>query len=244
MSIEKTKVTPFLKAKTYLKEELDSKFGLYSLIDSPTNTSKEISENDDLNNYTEIGFYYSPTSSVSSTLSNCPITNAFSLFVEKSSEYENACTQTLTGFDGTRIKKFSRFIQTVNGTFQNSGWQPLYEDTGWKDVTYSSGYSAYSSNDAVRYRRIGKVVHLEGAFKNANALTSSNTEVKFASISDSTCRPSKIQITLQQGSGANKFMLSINPNGDLKWARYGTTVTNTSISSGSWFNCVATWFVD
>lgn len=206
--------------------------------------SVEIEEYDDLNDYTEVGMYYCPYSTVATTLTNCPITNAFSLFVEKSSGYENACTQTLTGFDGTRIKRFSRFIQTVNGTFQNSGWQPLYEDTGWKDVTYSSGYSAYSSSEAVRYRRIGKVVHLEGAFKNTNALTSSNTEVKFASISDSTCRPSKTQITLQQGSGANKFSLVIATNGDLKWVRYGTTVTNTSISSGSWFNCFATWFVD
>ena len=83
---------------------------------------KTISENENLNNYTEVGMYYCPTASVATTLTKCPVTNAFSLFVEKTSGYENACTQTITSYDGSVMMKYVRVIQTYEGTFQDSGW--------------------------------------------------------------------------------------------------------------------------
>lgn len=203
---------------------------------------KTISQNEDLNDYTEVGMYYCPYSGVATTLTNCPVTNAFSLFVEKSSGYENACTQTLTSYDGTRIKKFGRFIQTVNGTLQNSGWQPIYEDTGWKDVSFSSGFAHHSETDRVRYRRVGKVVELRGAVKNTNQI-SANTETTVATISDTTCRPSKRVTYRQQGTGINTFVVTINTNGTIAINRYGTT-SYIAIPSNSWLNVHTTFLVD
>lgn len=100
---------------------------------------KTISENEDLNDYTEVGMYYCPTGSVATTLSNCPVTNAFSLFVERFSEYENATKQTLTTFDGTNHSTYTRTFQIFDGSLQNSGWQRLqYGD--WKRVAdYQNG---------------------------------------------------------------------------------------------------------
>ena len=87
---------------------------------------KSISENEDLNDYTEVGMYYCPTGSVATTLTNCPVSNAFSLFVERFSEYENATKQTLTTFDGTNHSTYTRTFQIFNG------WQRLqYGDWKW-----------------------------------------------------------------------------------------------------------------
>jgi hypothetical protein len=205
---------------------------------------KTITENEDLDDYTEVGMYYCPYSTVATTLTNCPVTNAFSLFVEKSSGYENACTQLITSYDGTRIKKFSRFIQTVDGTFQDSGWQPLYEDTGWQDVTFKSGFSHYSdSNDyRVRYRRIGKIVELRGSVRNTNKLTA-NTDYVMATITDTTCRPDGWVTYVQQGSGMNKLLITIRSDGQIVVNRYGTTAYS-DIPSGTWINVHTTFLVD
>ena len=206
---------------------------------------KLINANDDLNDYTEVGMYYCPYGTVATTLTNCPVTNAFSLFVEKSSGYENACTQFITSYDGTRIKKFSRFIQTVDGTFQNSGWQPIYEDTGWQDVSLKSGFTHYDSSAHCRYRRFGKVVELRGAVKNTNAILSTdlNVSATVGNISITSCRPSSALQFVQQGSGMNRFVLQVSTNGDLTVSRYGTT-SPIQCGSGSWLNLYATWLVD
>ena len=205
---------------------------------------KTISQNEDLNDYTEVGMYYSPTGTVSSTLSNCPVTNAFALFVEKGGSYENACTQTITTWNGTHMRKFIRYMQTYQGTFENSGWQILYEDTGWKEVTFKSGFSHYSNsnNYKVRYRRVGKVVELRGSVKNTNQLTA-NTDYVMATITDTTCRPDGWINYVQQGSGINRLLITINNNGEILVNRYGTT-SYSAIPSGSWINVHTTFLVD
>lgn len=102
---------------------------------------KTISENEDLDNYTEVGMYYCPTASVATTLTKCPVTNAFSLFVEKTSGYENACTQTITSYNGSVMMKYVRVIQTYEGTFQDSGW--LQIPLSSKEVPNGSNLNDY-----------------------------------------------------------------------------------------------------
>ena len=122
--------------------------------------------------------------------------------------------------------------------------EPKIEDTGWQNISFSSGYQNYSSSTPVRYRRIGKIVHLEGKFKNNSATTPGQNGVVFGNITDSTCFPTYEQHSLQQGSGADKFLLGITPDGQLYWGRYGTTSVSTQAGASTWLHCYATWFVD
>lgn len=208
---------------------------------------QQIPSNADLNDYTTVGFYYCHNNATSQTLSHNPTSNAFSLLVEKNGVGDGV-KQTYTTYN-TNHRTYVRTMYTDDWTDPSNptniwgSWYLYFEDTGWKTVSFSSGYSNYSGYNT-RYRRIGKVVHLQGAFTNSNALTSSNTDVQWGSISDTSCRPPNQQLFLQQGSGANKYVLGIGTDGKLTWARYGTTAVNTSISSGSWFTCYATWFID
>lgn len=245
MTVSEKCVTFYDKLNTFVTNVInrDVQPQIDSLTNSPTNTSKEIPENANLNDYTEIGFYCCPYGSVAQTLSNCPVTNAFALFVEKSSGYENACTQTITTWNGTIMRKFVRNFQTLNGRFENSGWKPLYDDTGWKSITNASGFSTYdSTNNPTRYRRIGKIVHIEGIFKNSSAISSGSSAV-MGTISDTSCRPQHQQFALMQGSGKNFFLLQVNPNGQIIIGRYGTNA-NAQTPSGAWLHCNITYFVD
>lgn len=210
---------------------------------------QEIPANSDLNDYTEAGFYYCKLPNTGlATLSNAPddVTtgwNGFSLLVENTNVYGNGVKQTLTTF--AKSNTFVRnFYTDHTDTYRDTGWKPLYEDTGWQNITFNSGYQNYSSSTPVRYRRIGKVVHLEGKFKNNAATTPGQDGAVFGNITDSTCLPTYEQHSLQQGSGANKFLLAIQPNGNLYWGRYGTTSVSTQADAGAWLHCYTTWFVD
>lgn len=213
-----------------------------SLTNSPTNTSKEILENDDLNDYTEVGMYYCPSNSTVSTLSNCPTPYAFSMWVEYNGAYDNGVKQTLTVYSANQVT-WQRTFWTNNETFNTSGWKLLYEDTGWKSITNASDFSTYDSNASpTRYRRIGKIVHIEGIFKNSSELASGSSTT-MGTISDTSCRPQKTQYALMQGSGKNFFLLNVKPNGQIGIERYGTTA-NAKTGKGSWLHCYITYFVE
>lgn len=209
-----------------------------------------ISENTDLNDYTEVGVYYcnlQPTEL--ETLINAPsdVTsegNGFCLFVENTNVYGNGVKQTLTTF--VKSNTFVRNFWTDNNdNYRDTGWKPVYEDTGWKDVTFPTGFGHHSETDRVRYRRVGKVVELRGAVKNTNQLSLSSTDTTFtlATIGDTSCRPSKRIVYRQQGSQMNTFLLIIGTDGAISLSRYGTTSV-TNVPASSWLNVHTTFLVD
>lgn len=203
---------------------------------------KLINANDDLNDYRETGLYYCNLSHNDIlTISNCPVSDGFTLFVQEDYCYTGGVKQVVTHHQSSAT--YMRVIYTdFNDNFYSSGWKPLWEDTGWKDVTFSSGFVHHSETDRVRYRRVGKVVELRGAVKNTNQV-SANTDVTVATIGDTTCRPSKRVTYRQQGSGMNTFVISINTTGTIAVNRYGTT-SGIAIPSGSWLNVHTTFLVD
>ena len=117
-------------------------------------------------------------------------------------------------------------------------------DSGWQNVVFESGFQNYDANHPVRYRRIGKIVHLEGIIKNSSAFTPGTSEQKVAFINDVYCRPSYPQYALMQGTDGNKFLLAINTNGNISIARYGTTAATTQVGAGAWLHCYASWIID
>lgn len=119
----------------------------------------------------------------------------------------------------------------------------LFTNSGWQTCTLSSGYTVYTSGTTLRVRKMGKFVEVSGIFKNSNASsTSSTTAVKFATI-PSGYRPSQQQTQVCQGSGMNRWLLTINTSGEMFWSRYGTNAY-AAASAGSWFPYTITYMVD
>ena len=238
-----------------LKENLSNKTN--SITDSSTTTqypsakcvydethSKEIPANADLDDYTTEGMYWCPLNATAQTLSNCPVTLAFSLLVEKNGAYGNGCKQTITtyGLANSSSKMYYRTLNSYDGV---GPWKLLYEDTGWNDVSFASNFGHYNTTNKVQYRRVGKIVTIRGIAKNTSAVTisSDTTIVNVATISDATCRPSMAYRVVQQGSSLNKFTLAVNTDGVITLARHGTT-SATNVGAGSWLNMSCTFMVD
>lgn len=119
-----------------------------------------------------------------------------------------------------------------NGTIMTPSFASICGDTIMKN---------YDNSYKVRIRRVGKIVHIEGAMTSdldwngsfplkelcageAN-VTTYNSDCYFTvGTLDPEFRPSTTQvITIQQGSGINKYQVRVNTNGAVKIGRYGTT---------------------
>ncbi len=206
---------------------------------------KEIQANTDLNDYTEPGMYHCGLSSTDlETIQNSPAGgNGFSLYVERTNVWDNGTKQTLTIYGANPITWMRTLYYNGDGTFLTSGWQVVYYDTGWKDITLPSGFSHYASDQKAQYRRYKNTVYVRGAIKNTNAFTpSESSPTLIGTIGDANCRPIMDIRTIQQGSGMNRFLLYVNTDGTLKIARYGTTAYS-QVAATAWLNVCCSFLV-
>lgn len=206
---------------------------------------KTIQNGDDLDDYyglDMVGEYYCPTDTIAQSLTNSPVDIAFTMKVEYTGYNGNGVKQTVSEYAYGSSYFRTLYYDTTNDTVINGGWKKWYENTNWQNLSFSSGYGNYDSSHPVRYKRMNKIVHIEGIFKNTNAIASGSS-VQIGTITDTTCRPPYDQYSLQQGSNKNFFLLVITSSGAVKLERYGTNA-NAQTTAGAWLHCNMTWFVD
>lgn len=90
--------------------------------------------------------------------------------------------------------------------------------TKWKYPTLSSKFTAYQAGSEPRYRRIGKVVHLEGVIKPTASIALTTTDVELFTLPEG-YRPDMQIIQLNQGSGTSFWMLRVKIDGTVTVAR-------------------------
>lgn len=105
----------------------------------------------------------------------------------------------------------------------------------WKYAALKEGFTAYQENmSEVRYRKIGNVVYIRGAVKPTVDIESNKVTPIFNIPSG--YRPSKLNVNvIMQGTGMNRWCLSITTGGEVNVQRYGIT-TNEVIPAGAWLN--------
>ncbi len=116
----------------------------------------------------------------------------------------------------------------------------LSYDSGWKEVTFKSGYTRYNNSTSVYIRRKGDLVELNGVWKPTSKKNASYDHVPFASIPDE-LKPTKPVNTICFGQGKNTYMLTVNGN-TLYWSRYGVS-TNASLDTGDFGNVHCMWTI-
>lgn len=100
-----------------------------------------------------------------------------------------------------------------------------------------SGFSRYAESGAsqpLAKRSVGRIITLSGAFKNNSAFTSSSSSVNIGKL-PSWATPIDDQNFVVQGSGMNRFLLSVTKSGNINCARYGTTGF-INVPAGAWLN--------
>lgn len=106
--------------------------------------------------------------------------------------------------------------------------------------TFNSGFTYYSASgtSAPAASKCGRVVMITGAYKSTSA--QSDTSSKTIGKVPSGCEPLIDYKVLQQGSGQNRFYMTINTSGDIILERYGVT-SNIAIPNNAWLNISCTY---
>ena len=103
-------------------------------------------------------------------------------------------------------------------------------------VAYSTVSGNAEEPKAVKY---GRIVNMSGAFKNIN-VRPSNAVFVMGKV-PSGCEPLYRQCIMQQGSGQNKYLLTIETDGTLKCGRYSTGASAIAVTNNAWLNINATY---
>ena len=193
-----------------------------------------------LNNIKEPGFYNQYNDIEASISLNYPIEKSGILIVGYT-DNENYVIQYYHTFENSEL--YFR-------TYFNNSWNPWEkmmkeEDSGWKNCAYQTGFNTYSSSYSnLQVRKINNVVHLRGTVKRIGNITPSDDTSVLMAIMPSGYAPAYREYFICQGSGSNRFLLSIYDNGNIYISRYSdSATTNEEIPDGAWLNCYATWFL-
>lgn len=108
-------------------------------------------------------------------------------------------------------------------------------DTGWVYPSLSDKFKVYSLGvSEVRYRRIGDIVYIRGAVTPTVEIASGEITTIFTLPAG--YRPSDLNVNvIMQGTGMNRWCLSINTGGAVNAQRYGIS-ENSKIPEGTWMN--------
>ena len=112
-------------------------------------------------------------------------------------------------------------------------------DTGWKEVTFKSGYAKYNNSTSVYIRRKGDLVELVGVWKATSKKSASANPVPFASMPGELA-PIRPVNTVCFGKGRNIYMLTVDTDATLCWSRYGVD-TNVDLESGDFGHVHCVW---
>lgn len=115
-------------------------------------------------------------------------------------------------------------------------------DTGWKDLKFSSNFENFRGTGNPKYRRIGNIVMLQGVATPVNKTPGDSSELELFTIPEE-IRPSKEFYQLCQGTGVNKWLLTISKNGVVTFSRYGTTDW-VSANPENWLPFNIVYFID
>ena len=162
-------------------------------------------------------------------------------YLKKRLQIEDITTN--VGNLSTNVENLSENVGNLSTNVENLSEnidkkQDIIEDTGWIECKYGNGIVPYTSNSNARVRKIGNIVFLQGTLKNNTAWSTHDSILTF----DKKFAPSQESRFLCQGSGLNRFLLTVRTTGICKVERYGTNQSQgITIKTGAWLNVVATW---
>lgn len=111
-------------------------------------------------------------------------------------------------------------------------------DSGWVNCSMGYGISAYNSDSNIRVRKKNGIVFLEGVATNSTTWTEHDNIISFRE----DFAPARSCSFVMQGSGSNRWLLYVQPDGVCTASRYSNngTMSNT-VPKNSWLCMNASW---
>ena len=119
--------------------------------------------------------------------------------------------------------------------------KPYINDSGWLYPTLEE-FSNYGDSQSVKYRRVGKVVTIQGIVK-SNATILAGGSGNIFTLPDG-YKPSSTIYKLCQGSYSNHWLLTVSSNGSVTLNRYSKGGTYVDLSTDAWLPFHCTFIVD
>lgn len=199
----------------------------------------EIAASTDLDELTTPGYYIIGTDGISGTITNKPLwckntTSTAKIYVEKTG---NGARIMQKYYDCDKDDAFEFRRLKYSGTWGK--WIIASGSTPCKALTVSTGFATYTSSTETmkgsepQYQVSGNIVSVFGELKPTASIKTSATEIEIAGTIPERFRPGMKMSFLCQGSGSNKWLLSIKTDGNLYMSRYGISSFET-INSGTW----------
>lgn len=202
----------------------------------------ELPNGADLNDYLDVGFYVIGNTSISSTILNKPSLLA--------GDNGTGYLEVLKSGDGMQkiqrlahCSKNNQFLfQRIYYTSEWGDWFVVGGGTEWRNLTITGTFEKYGTNTEPKYRVNGNLVTVTGTVKPTATITSNTTGVIFATGINALYRPKVSVQFVCQGSGINRWVLSVNTDGSIAVSRYGTN-DYVDIPSGAWLTFCATYSI-
>lgn len=196
-------------------------------------TPVELVDSQDLDTLLDPGHYIIGTTAISGTIKNKPLwfANDTSTAYILVSRGGNGAQIIQTFFPCSKTNQL--IMQRVYYTGAWGDWDIIGGGTVWHSLTITGDFEQYGSATDLRYKVSGNIVTVSGAVKPTVAFSPGATGVKFASGIAAEFRPDKQCNFVCQGSGMNRWLLTINTDGTLAVSRYGTTAY-IEIPVGAW----------
>lgn len=119
---------------------------------------------------------------------------------------------------------------------------PVDEDSGWINMELTSTFLPYASTSINAYRKVGNVVTIVGELKPAANIAASNTPYNICTLPEG-YRPKTLITSIMQGTDASEWLLTINPNGVVQFARYRSGGSFVQCTTAYWLPFYATFLV-
>lgn len=166
---------------------------------------------------------------------NCPITSGTFTLEVFSSGPNGQITQRLTVCDKTKSSVYERFYYT-------SAWGEW--SGGWIYPTLSSNFAMYgtsTSDNAVRYRKDGRLVEVRGIVTPVSDIAGGTTIYPICTLPVG-YRPTSSVYAICQGSSNSTWLLRVANNGEVGFSRYRNGNTTATAAAGTWLPFQITFF--
>lgn len=118
------------------------------------------------------------------------------------------------------------------------------QDSGWKTASIdTNSFVLYNTSENVKYRKIGKMVEVNGVVKPKSAIAGSTFNYTIFTLPTG-YRPHRQVSYLCQGSGSNSWLFTITAAGDVRFSRYNNGSAYVEAGTGTWLPFNATFFID
>ena len=175
------------------------------------------------------------------TLNMFTIDSAYGMYVTKDIYGDSVFANNVYG--GHVSGSSGAFSRLGANTFYLAGQsvQSYIHDSGWLYPTLEE-FSNYGDSQSVKYRRVGKVVTIQGIVK-SNATILAGGSGNIFTLPDG-YKPSSTIYKLCQGSYSNHWLLTVSSNGSVTLNRYSKGGTYVDLSTDAWLPFYCTFMID